>query len=657
MTGEAGNTEDKRRRGVQASRTRLQHALAESGLKTQTAVAERIAEQESLDTAPRGLVNKVFRGESVDPRSIERVARALAVEAWTLYLTSDEPAYSAPADDPDAENESPEPPSQSRPTVRRVASYIGPLAMVVLLALFLMNRMSDRPESPHPRSPQATVAILPLEGPHGERVQRELSRALNRTWRVVPGSSPGIDPQRVLNDNSIDHVVAGRLIENGRWLAVALDLHSRNSMQTLWRGEWRIAAAGTTVARRLEYAVAALLSEDTGPVRSRDVQSDYLDGRAALDEVRTELNVRRALTAFERAIRADRNLADGYAGLCEALIQDHVRTGDAKILDDADLQCAQAIRLDPGSVEARRSQAYLLRKRGSLAEARALFEDVLTEEPNNTDAWIELAEVHLTRYARQEDPRAAEQALDALDRASDIESGFWKVPFTRARVLYFAGRLDEAVLAASEAASLDANVLALSNLGSFRYCQGDFSGALEAYQNAKTADSLSFVGEGQIAVVHYYLRDFAQSVRSFETALALHEHAGRAEDHRLWGNYAHARRQNGQTDAATLAYGTAIRLAVEADKAGDGSPVHGAYLAFYREMVYLMTGDESYEPLSSDRLSALAGIEDPISQLYLSIIFALRGDGEQARELKAKGAEGCPGFARSPDFEIASFGR
>lgn len=34
-----------------------------------------------------------------------------------------------------------------------------------------------------------------------------------------------------VGDDSIDHVVAGRLIENGRWLAVALDLHSRNSMR------------------------------------------------------------------------------------------------------------------------------------------------------------------------------------------------------------------------------------------------------------------------------------------------------------------------------------------------------------------------------------------------------------------------------------------
>ena len=74
-----------RQRGIKASAYSLQHALESSGLKTQTALAEKIADLEELENPPRGLVNKVFRGESVDPRSIQRVAAALEVEAWTLY--------------------------------------------------------------------------------------------------------------------------------------------------------------------------------------------------------------------------------------------------------------------------------------------------------------------------------------------------------------------------------------------------------------------------------------------------------------------------------------------------------------------------------------------------------------------------------------------
>lgn len=88
MTG--NNDERLRRRGVRASRMRLNRALVESGLKSQAALADRIADLEGLDAAPKDLVNRVFRELPVDPQSLERLARALGVPAHTLYKTADE---------------------------------------------------------------------------------------------------------------------------------------------------------------------------------------------------------------------------------------------------------------------------------------------------------------------------------------------------------------------------------------------------------------------------------------------------------------------------------------------------------------------------------------------------------------------------------------
>ena len=85
---ESGNTQ--RRRGVRASRAKLVRALAEAGLKTQAALAERIADAEDLDAAPKDVVNRVFRELPVDPTTLERVARGLGVDAHTLYKTADE---------------------------------------------------------------------------------------------------------------------------------------------------------------------------------------------------------------------------------------------------------------------------------------------------------------------------------------------------------------------------------------------------------------------------------------------------------------------------------------------------------------------------------------------------------------------------------------
>lgn len=87
-----------KRRGVRASRIKLEAALAASSLprKTQAALADAIADQEELEAAPKDLVSKLFRELPVDPHTIERVARVLGVDAASLYRDDGERAF-APA--------------------------------------------------------------------------------------------------------------------------------------------------------------------------------------------------------------------------------------------------------------------------------------------------------------------------------------------------------------------------------------------------------------------------------------------------------------------------------------------------------------------------------------------------------------------------------
>src|SRR5690606_37758816 len=108
-----------RKRGVRASRTSLARALAEAGLRTQSALAERIADLEGLDAAPRDVVSRVFRERPVEPQTIERVARALGVEAYTLYKTAaEEPRR---AEQGDSEETPPARASQWRTLARAAA--------------------------------------------------------------------------------------------------------------------------------------------------------------------------------------------------------------------------------------------------------------------------------------------------------------------------------------------------------------------------------------------------------------------------------------------------------------------------------------------------------------------------------------------------------
>src|SRR5690606_37139400 len=95
----ASRQPDSRRRGVRAPRAKLYRALRDAGLKTQAAHAERIADQEGLESPPKDTINRVFRELPVEVQMLERVARALGVEAYSLYRSSDEAALFGPADE------------------------------------------------------------------------------------------------------------------------------------------------------------------------------------------------------------------------------------------------------------------------------------------------------------------------------------------------------------------------------------------------------------------------------------------------------------------------------------------------------------------------------------------------------------------------------
>lgn len=133
------STEDQptRKRGVRASRARLNQALAEAGFKSQAALADRMADLEGLDTAPKDLVNRVFREEPVAPRSMERLARALGAEASTLYLSSKDlqapPGDARPPEPPMKDSAHPR---QRRVTTGRMTEVLTALVLLGTVAVW-----------------------------------------------------------------------------------------------------------------------------------------------------------------------------------------------------------------------------------------------------------------------------------------------------------------------------------------------------------------------------------------------------------------------------------------------------------------------------------------------------------------------------------------
>src|SRR5690606_21798946 len=114
---------------------------------------------------------------------------------------------------------------------------------------------------------------------------------------------------------------------------------------------------------------------------SSSAQQAYLRGRNYLDRSRTELNIKRAITRFEAALRMNPDYARAHAGLCQALVQESLISSEAGTLPDAEKVCTRAHELAPELAEVRRARAALARRSGRHDDARQILMTVLEQEP------------------------------------------------------------------------------------------------------------------------------------------------------------------------------------------------------------------------------------------------------------------------------------
>lgn len=470
------------------------------------------------------------------------------------------------------------------------------------------------------------------------------------------------DPRGLAERLQVDAVLSGEVEVVGR--------HAGLKMYLLRDGERRLLWADSVPAKALEAQANALATGTAAALQlalgmgeatprhypNEDALADYLAGLAHLDQSRTELNVKRALTRFESALRRSPDYPAAHAGLCEALVQQSILARETRLLADAEQQCFRALQLDPARPEALVAWGDVLRKTGRLDEAEEAFDRVLAEHPGHTDALLGRAELALARYRAGGDPAAATAAVRFAGRAVEAEPGFWKAPYVLGRMLYFTGDVAGAVAAVEAAKRLDPNEHVLSNLGTFQFCLGEHEAALGNYLAAKEAAPAFYVGDLHLGVVNYFLGRYDEAGRLFEQALEAAEQDGQPEDHRVWANLADARRHAGAVAAARDAYARAAELAErDVARGGDVGSTRAHLAYYYTALLTLRPGGVSPEEWAAvDRELAAAADVANEAEAYtrLASAFVIRGDLDRARSFYQRVTARCRGFGASPDLAV-----
>jgi len=654
-----------RKRGVRASRIKLAHALTEAGLKTQVALAERIADIEDLESVPKDAVNRVFRELPVDPITIERVARALGVEAHTLYLSSDEeePVFDASAASP------------RRPSRGAYGLAAAMLALVIALSI----RAWFAAESPPPdsqadaasASPSAlslgtpSLAVIPFDDDMDDAFAAALREQLADHFNVALPTAAVLtrshDPVEVATLLRTDVVIDGHFTQVGRLSAVRVYLYKGGVRQQVWSDSVPTAALADALPVFAEQTALAVRRAFGMPVPGADaghfalapVQDDYLDGEYFLDQPSSELNIKRARSHFESALRKDANYARAHAGLCQALLEEHWMGSEERALNDASLACGQAVQLAPGDRVVASAHAHFLRRTGRNDEAIALYEQTVERHPKDAIALDGLATSRLFAYRESGDRAMLVMAKVAAQEAAAVDPYVWKPLFALATMEWFDGDVSAAIGASEAALARNENEYVLANLGSFYLCDGALEQARDAYARARDLNPLSYVGDEFLGQAHYFLGDFERSAALRQKAIDSVA-TGDPEIHEMWGNLADAYRQTGDRDKAIEAYVHAAEIA-ERDHLRGNMPVGDrAARAYYYTMLAAL--DPAAVPDS-----VLGNIDDEIDEIAAALVSASslrrmaqtylqREEIDKAREALGRATQTCKGYALLPDL-------
>lgn len=661
----------RRKRGIRASRARLTHALTAAGLRTQAALAERIADLEGLDAAPRDIVNRVFRERAVDPQTLERVARALGVDAHTLYQSSRD---TAPADVLAGHGA----PAGRGPRPRFVQAGIVAAAAIGLgMAGAWLTRDRVVTDAPQTASEvfeplglgASTLAVLPVAGDADAAMTHALRRALAEVFTVATATSMALvkdlGPAAAARRLRTDAIVDGDIVTAGRLSAVRLYLYSGGVRRQVWGESVPTAALADEMGGIASRATLAVRQVTGMPVPDgavghfplAPVQDDYLQGERYLDRPSSELNIRRAQGHFTAALRQDANFARAHAGLCQTLLEAHWMDDEERALQDAARACGQALQLDPDDYVVAAAHAHFLRRTGRNDEAIDLYEAIIARHPADAAAYAGLASSLLQSYRQSGSHDELIAAKGAARRAADIDAALWKPVFALATMEWFDGNVTGAIAAGQEALARDENEFVLANLGTLYLCDGALDDARDAYQRAKDLNPQSYVGDEFLGMAHYFLGDFERSAELRQQAIASVS-GGAPEIHEMWGNLGDSYRQMGARAQAADAYRRAAEIA-ERDFLRGTAPVSDrAARAYYYTMlenlepdsvpadVAMTLGDE-IDAVAVELTSATA--ERRMAQTYLA-----RGETGKARAMLDQATKTCRGYAALPDLAALS---
>lgn len=564
-----------RKRGVKASRSKLETAMLTAGFNTQLDIAKQIAREENLANIPKDLVNRVFRQENVSPHTIARVAKALNVMLYTLYLSMDEDeqlqTMAVPAHE---ENTS------KTLNKNRLLLFI----MIVVTLSFLAFQATyhesietnevDNPAIQKPLLGQYSIAIISaFEQLNNFSSELEHSLSANFSTIVVDRTLHrnllmSVDIARQFES---DAVLTLRLIREDEYLGVQAYLYFQQLEKLIWAGSLTV----DEITNQKEFMVEQLslyvsVAMGIKPTSSNllpnfesiAAQEKYLKAKKILSTDLTELSYITAKEYLRAAIDLSPDFARAYASLCENTVINSWRGDEKANLEEAQIACDKAIKLAPNDFYVISAMAYLLRRTGRVSESITQYQNILAQWPSSAKAMSGISSAYLDAYRQNLTafPNAIQQAINYGEQATIIQPKNWMNHMQLGMMYYFSGDIKQAIKSYQQSAALHPTAGAYASIGTMYLCRGKIEQSITAFTHSHQLDPTSYIGDEFLGTGHYYLGNYKKSATLRKKALNTIEVSGGSAIHQMWGQLANSYRRSGEMDKAIDAYHKAITL-------------------------------------------------------------------------------------------------
>lgn len=340
----------------------------------------------------------------------------------------------------------------------------------------------------------------------------------------------------------------------------------------------------------------------------------YIRGRGLLQNEYNPEDVESAISQFRQALAIDPGYADAYASLGIGLLEKYRHEKDAKLVEQTREACEQSMVLDSRLPAARICLGSLKLATGDYEGAAASFQMGIEDEPNNDEAYGNLA-IAYERLGR------SQQAEQAYKTAITMRPQY-AVGYDRLAVFYnHQARYHEAAMALEKATSLAPRAAAYwASLGGTYYLAGDYQRALSALRRSIDIRP-SYQAYNNLGNSYFALQMRSEAIAAFEQAVVFGSRQIQAHGNLARAYYWYLPKRN----LARREYLQAIALANEALKINPNDADAHLLLAQY----YAMVGDASLA-LHHLEKALRASPKDAETLYFAAIIHAQLGDRQAA---------------------------